>query len=91
LHTAKAYLPISEGGVYPASRGEIAWSQCLLSWDAAVASGYRLLGAHLYAVPSPLPVLANSIEEWNKLLRGAITLDASWYWAPQKPAYNPNF
>jgi hypothetical protein len=65
--------------------------QCMLRWDAAVASGYRLLEVKLYAVPSPLPVLANSIEEWNKLLRGAITLDASWYWAPQKPAYNPNF
>jgi len=65
--------------------------QWMLRWDAAVASGYRLLMVQLYAVPSPLPVLANSLEEWSKLSRGAITLDASWYWAPQKPAYYPDF
>jgi hypothetical protein len=66
-------------------------NQCVLRWDAVVTSGYRLLEVKLYAVPSPLPVSANGIEEWSKLQQAALTLDASWYWAPQKPFYSPNF
>jgi len=65
--------------------------RCVLRWDAAVDKAYRLVEAKLYAVPDPLPVLADSVEAWSKLSRGAITLDASWYWATQKPLYCPDF
>lgn len=50
------------------------------------------LGAGGYLIPHfQNRATAEGVEVWSMLSRGAITLNASWFWALQKPLYCPEF